>query len=311
MSDAQSNPFEFNNSVVLSDSEMFLESCAERGLNTQTLSAVERLPECSLVFSFSDDAARRTFVLARNSSKSRRCIFCPVQVFDGRVCSALYGLELMFISDIGKALESQRKYLKMLNAGGVFVLQGFNAFASVRVNEAAMPYALISEDVCGGFVHSVAEFFEVHDAHMRPHDACPFVVEGTLHVSGLLMVLRKSGVRFPEGTERKLVCLAREVASHQARLTVKNNCVTSFVVCNCDYVELLKRAGGARGLSLTEFAIGVNDAIASSINFSVNSQLNEGVGGVHVALGDGSTGYHIDFLSPGTRVTPQRYDGCR
>lgn len=304
-------PFECANSILLSDSEAFLMECAERGFNTASLSAVEKLPQSSLVFSFSDSAARRTFTLARNSSEGRKCVFCPVHVFDGSVGSALYGLELISISDFGKVLESQREFLRMLNSHGLFTLQGVGTFASVRLNGAAMPYALLREDVEEGFVHSVAEFFEVHYAHMRAGDACPFAVEGSLYISGMLMVLRKRDVKLPDGVERKLIRLARKVAKHKASLTIKNNCVASFVVCDVDYLELLRCACGVRALNVTEFAIGVNEEIASLIDFSINSQMNEGVGGIHVALGDGSTGYHIDFLSPGTRISAQRNNVCR
>ncbi|WP_259697667.1 hypothetical protein [Pseudomonas brassicacearum] len=69
-------------------------------------------------------------------------------------------------------------------------------------------------------------------------------------------------------------------------------------------MELLTVAAGARGLRLTEFAIGVNSEIKPLIDYKMNSQLNEGIDGVHLAIGDGSSGYHIDFLSPAVSVTP-------
>ena len=68
--------------------------------------------------------------------------------------------------------------------------------------------------------------------------------------------------------------------------------------------KLLDLAAGSRGLKLTEFAIGVNEAITPSIDYKINSQMNEGISGVHLAIGDGSSRYHIDFLSPAVSVSP-------
>lgn len=82
------------------------------------------------------------------------------------------------------------------------------------------------------------------------------------------------------------------------------NKVTSLQADNEEHIETLKSAAGIRGLGLTEFAIGVNEDIAAFIDYKVNSQMNEGINGVHLAIGDGSSGFHIDFLSPDVKVTP-------
>ena len=47
---------------------------------------------------------------------------------------------------------------------------------------------------------------------------------------------------------------------------------------------------------LTEVAFGSLE-LSNNINWSINSQLNEPAGGVHIALGAGETGAHIDFVS--------------
>lgn len=132
----------------------------------------------------------------------------------------------------------------------------------------------------------------------------PIFFSGELNISGILTVLRKPNPMLPEDMKMKLQQLSDTLSENGGLLTVVENKVTSLRTGNGEYIEVLKMAAGTRGLELTEFAIGVNDEIAPLIDYKMNSQLNEGVGGVHLAIGDGSSGYHIDFLSPAANVSP-------
>ena len=287
-------------SVILYDSVPFLEQCAQQNFITKDITKTNHLDENSIVFSFTDNAAKRTFELAKLANK-KRCIFCPIHVFEASTKNALYTLSQLIKSDIGQCLIEQRKTLELVNCKTPLKLVSPRSKSTVTISNNATPYAILEEDLLGDFVHSVAEFFEVHFAHMKPQDPCPFSVEGELRVSGILTVLRKKE-GMPPLIADSLNTLIREVASKQAVLQVNANKVISFKVGNQEFLELIQRAAGPRGAYLTEFAIGVNRAITPLIDFSINSQMNEGVSGVHVALGDGTTGYHIDFLCPGVVV---------
>lgn len=300
MASIQHSWLDEKNFVITSDSIPFLEHCANHHFTTKDLMQTESLPQNSLVFSFSDIAAKKTFELARLSSR-KRCIFFPIHAFENSVKNATYSLQCFLKSSIPHSLKEQRKALERLNCESPLTLRGHSTHSTVSISNKAVPYAMLEEDVQDDFVHSVAEFFEVHFAHMKAKEPCPFSADGEFHVEGILTVLRK-----PESVDRSITealdTLVAEVASIQALLKVKNNRVRSFMVGSCDYADLIQRAAGMRGGNLTEFAIGVNQAITPLIDFSVNSQMNEGVSGVHVAVGDGTTGYHIDFLCPGVIV---------
>lgn len=286
---------------ILSDSEEFTSRCAGLGVPALNLSDLAVLPEYCVVFSFCDDAAKLVFKKARESPV-KKLIFCAVHVFDASIDSVFYTLELLLQSDIQSALQLQRKVLEKLECHKHLRVTGVDTQVEVSIFDDAKPYALIAEDVCGDFVHSVAEFFEVHYAHMNSLKPCPFHAEGVLKVAGILTVLRKSDSPCSQDLKDKLKKLTGRVAEYGAMAVVKNNKLRSFKVDNKEEIELLIAAAGPRGGQLTEFAIGVNKSLAPIVDFSVNSQMNEGVDGVHVAIGDGSTGYHIDFLSPGAAV---------
>lgn len=288
---------------IIADSEYFLEECSKLGFKTAKISSIERLPKHSIIFSFTNDAAKSTFEIAKNT-QSKKSIFCAMQVFDPSIDSALYSLKLLLESDFEKALRTQRSMLNMLNSHQSFFLSGNDTNARVRILPHAQPYGLITEDIEDGFIHSVAEFFEVHYAHMNPREPCPFSVSGTVKVSGILIVLRKHNPTLPEGLKTSLIWLSNLLSDEGALLSIEDNTITSLKIKNQEHIKLLDLAAGPRGLRLTEFAIGVNESIETSIDYKVNSQLNEGIRGIHLAIGDGSSGYHIDFLSPAVTVSP-------
>ncbi|CAI8983220.1 3-oxoacyl-ACP synthase [Pseudomonas sp. IT-P253] len=290
---------------IIADSEDFLKKCAHLGFNTTNIYELEKLPKNSIVFSFSNDAAKMTFELAKNT-ESKKSVFCATQVFEPTVASALYSLKLLLSSNFEHALCTQRSVLNMLNSNESFILSGNDADAQVTIFPHAQPYAILAEDVSHDFVQSVAEFFEVHYAHMNPQEPCPFCFSGTLKIAGILTVLRKPNPILPEGLKDSLKWLSDRISEEGALLSVEDNTITSLKIKNEEHIKLLDLAAGSRGLKLTEFAIGVNEAIAPDIDYKINSQMNEGIRGVHIAIGDGSSGYHIDFLSPAVSVSPTR-----
>ncbi|WP_160109393.1 hypothetical protein [Pseudomonas izuensis] len=288
---------------IIADSETFLQECSKLGFETANIFDIDRLPQNSIIFSFTNDAAKLTFEIAQ-STKLKKSIFCATQVFEPTLDTALYSLNLLLKSDFEKALITQRRVLNMLNSHDSFVLTGNGAEAKVTVFSHAQPYALIAEDIEDNFIQSVAEFFEVHYAHMNPQNPSPFSFHGTLKISGILTVLRRPNPTLPEGLKTSLRWLSNLISEKGATLSIENNIITSLKTDNDEHLKLLDLAAGPRGLNLTEFAIGVNDSITTSINYKTNSQLNEGISGVHLAIGDGSSGYHIDFLSPEVIVSP-------
>ena len=298
-------PFDLSELWVISDNDTFLQQCTASGFKTQALSKIDRLPAQSLIFSFCNEAAKRTFDIAKNTP-SKKSIFCATHVFDASVTSALYSLKLIMKSNFYGALEKQRSVLTLLDTYHQFHLAGDRSLATVVISEQATPYAMITEDIATSYIYSVAEFFEVHYAHMDAHEPCPFTFNGQLKVSGILTVLRKQPFPPNPKLKRALDKLVQHVACHTALLTIENNLITSFMANNIEHKALLNCAAGPRALKLTEFAVGVNDAISPFIDYRINSQMNEGISGVHVALGDGSSGYHIDFLSPGVTFSPTK-----
>ncbi len=283
--------------IILADNEMFIRALAELGLDAAAVGSPEPLPAQSLVFSFSSQGARQFYERAART-RDKQSILCPLHAFDPGLENALYSLMLLLRNDFAGCLRRQREHLRLLSRQQRLRLAGEGSRADVWLRNRSAPYVTTREEIGEHFVLSVSELFEVHYAHMRPDSPDLFQLNGILRISGLLT--SRGGNRTPlaTGVDEQLLELAQKVARHQAWLHIEGNQVRSFKVAGQEYTGLLARAAGDRGLYLSEFAIGVNDTIGPNINYSHNSPMNEGVGGVHVGLGDGASGYHIDFLSP-------------
>jgi hypothetical protein len=101
---------------------------------------------------------------------------------------------------------------------------------------------------------------------------------------------------------------ARRIAGRVARaggvlVDVEDSRMTS-ARCDdgSDILDDLLACVGDDGDKIVEFSFGTNSDIDGALDWSVNSQINEGASGVHIALGDGVTGAHVDFVRPGATV---------
>lgn len=291
--------------VLLADDQTFLTEATAAGAQTRDLNSVESMPENAVVISFSKESARRVAELGEDSEDAR-ILFCAAHVFDNSLPTAHYTLELISQSDFYKALITQENLTQMLNSTNAVSFQGNGSFGEVRFKDGAHPVSLSRDDVKGGFALSVAEFFEVQYAHVKSGKPCPFHLEGTLSVSGILSVHRPSGVLPYSGAHEDARNLVNEIANaNETILSATDNSINSLLVDGKEKVGLLRDLAGERGCSLTEFAIGVNPDIEERVDYGFNSQINEGVEGIHVAVGDGASGFHIDFLCPKVHVSPK------
>ncbi|MGY2200673.1 hypothetical protein [Pseudomonas gingeri] len=289
--------------IIVADNEMFIRGLCELGLEASLLGSLEQLPAHSLGFSFSSQGARQFYQRAARTGH-KQTLLCPLHVFEHSLENALYSLMLLLRSNFADCLQRQQDTLRLLSGQQRLRLSSASSRAEVWLDHHSTPYAMTRDEIGSNFVLSVTELFEVHYAHMNPDGPDLFQVSGVLHVSGLLMSRGSRAQSLPHELVVDMQALAANVARHDAWLQVERNRVLSLKVAGREYVDLLRRAAGKRGLLLSEFAIGVNDAIGPNINYSHNSPMNEGIRGVHVAIGDGASGYHIDFLSPGVEVLP-------
>ncbi|TCP21886.1 hypothetical protein EV207_13928 [Scopulibacillus darangshiensis] len=88
-------------------------------------------------------------------------------------------------------------------------------------------------------------------------------------------------------------------------IVIEDSHVKHVFTGNLDLAEELEELTNKRSeLVLTEMAFSTNGGITEKdLDWSKNSQLNEGAIGIHFGIGDGLTGAHIDFICPGVKLT--------
>lgn len=298
--------FDSKDITLLTDSEGLLAYGQSNHIPVGLICEQNHLPANSVCITVTRQGTESLLQLAARS-ESGKAIYTQAHAFDPAFDSVIYGFEQMCNSDYCQAMHKQEQLLALLDDHDQLILVGPNSSGRLIIAEGVAPYAMIEEDVQAAkdkFIFPLAELLEVHYTHMNPDEPRSFTVNGTFEVAGMLSALGYHDPSTPLQLIESLAALAVLVAKHRATVVIKDNLVSSFKIAGRDYCTLLNQATGPRGLHLTECAFGVNANIAATIDYKINSQLNEGIEGLHVAVGDGRQGYHIDLLMPGVVASP-------
>jgi len=151
-----------------------------------------------------------------------------------------------------------------------------------------------------GKIRSVAEYFEVNFNHLYPDLPSPFELNGKFRFSSCLYAIHPST---NDISSKQLKCAKKlfkdTYQSNNCIMVIEKNNIKSFKIDDVERVDdVVTIAGNSRKSTITEFAFGLNSDIYEHINWSYNSQINEGCSGIHLGVGDGKTGIHMDFISP-------------
>jgi hypothetical protein len=286
---------------LLTDSTELAHHAREQAIDARLINQQTQLPANSVCITLSRAGTDSLLRLAARCP-SGRAIYTQAHAFDPTLSSAIYTLELICASDYRQAMGHQETLLELLDDHNRLQLIGPGSHGRLEIRHGTAPYAMIDEDVRAAgdhFIFPLAELLEVHYTHMNPDEPSAFRLDGEFKVAGILAARGYPDPSIPPHLIESLTDLIEQVAAHGATAMIEDNQLRGFSVKGRDQCALLNQATGPRGLQLTECAFGVNASIADCIDYRINSQLNEGIEGMHVAVGDGRQGYHIDLLMPG------------
>jgi len=301
------NIFSCKRVSIITDSQLLVDSLHELNINAYNIE--DGFPKASALISLpTTPEGSETINKQRTSQKPYRELSSAMHVFDPSVSTCIYTLKNILKSNYSESFSLQEKALRLINDNRLIQIeQQDSTYGVVEIHKNAIPEGLIEEDIIdSSFSFSIASLFEVSLSHIHSREPSPMTVNGQFSIKGLLGARRGYMDKNHLEAENTFNLLLREVAEHGAHLIVENNKVASFSIQGKEYINtLVWLAGEARGPNITEFAIGTNSVISDHIDFTINSQINEGVKGIHLGIGDGVSGYHIDLLCPNARATPK------
>ncbi|MBE1530408.1 hypothetical protein [Actinomadura algeriensis] len=291
----------------MSDDETLLREASRYGLTSVPMAEADELPAGANVVLF-----LREHLLSREIRKRFRAakvLFVPISSFDTELESALYTLRLTFLTDYAAAVERTRRWIDDLGRRTEpisFVSKGpcssggpGTNFVCALADDLTLD-AWASPTIGAGQWVGVGSYCELAvtgrgPAANRPH---PFTIDGTAVASG---VLAARDPRFDDAGDARIRAandLRRELARRAPIvLRLKGGVLAEARADGEDFTDALREATNPEyGLHALELGLGTNQHVLPHVDWTVNSQLNEGAGPVHIGFGDGITGAHMDFV---------------
>lgn len=285
-----------NIAIVTSQSDVFHWMIA-RNIEAYMLDSIVHLPAnvVDLCGSTAHHVKMRSLI---ETSPQTKLISIPQNSFDGSSAAVLYSFNQLINSDCLDSVAKQGELLPLFENTSSLSFSGKHTSGVCHLSDEIQLSTLDFTDFSPGTTCSVAQLFEVSIDHAHSTSPAPFDISGSFEFSGLLAARSPhySGNVIPQEAIHSLIDMAAQSA--YAKLVIEKNQIVSIRVDGVEIKDLIASKTGPGGLQLTEFAIGLNRRIKKEIDWRINSQLNEGVEGVHFGIGDGTSGLHIDFLCP-------------
>jgi len=246
--------------------------------------------------------------LFRNS----RVLIIPLISFDPSMDAAVYTVELLARSTFEAAAIANERWLKLLMGCKqplIFSGKGCDLVCEVEEDVYVMRPKTEAQ-LSPGEWDSIGSYFEVGMVP-QPEDIRPaFIVNGILSVPGVAVAHHRQmrddllplAMRAWELFQR-----LRDQNLFPLLVRIENSRVVHVFAGEKDIAgELEDLTNRKRESVLTEMAFSTNEGmIPENIDWTKNAQLNEGALGIHVGIGDGLTGAHIDLICPEVKLKNQ------
>ncbi|WP_085505179.1 hypothetical protein [Thalassobacillus devorans] len=238
--------------------------------------------------------------------KDSRVLTIPLLSFSSEYNASLYTMKLLADSDFEYAVKANEEWIKyMMDIDGPMVFHGENSNFSCELDEEDVHVMKpkISVEIEPGEWESIGSYFEVGMVP-DPEDFRPgFIVNGTLSVPGVAIAHHRQihdNLKPYHAEAWNLFTDLHEEGLFPLKVNIKDSHVQSILAGDRDISDkLLEITNKKRELVLTEMAFSTNRGIVpENIDWKINSQLNEGALGIHVGIGVGLTGIHIDLICP-------------
>jgi hypothetical protein len=286
---------------VVSDDEWLRQAGSYYGLTSVPLTDAESLPHGANVVLF----LRHQLVSAqvRRMFLNARVLTVPIASFDDSLDAALYTQKLAMLTDYEAACTRARYWIDGLtnNRGSVVFhdRDGTTQLLCSLADDLTADAHLVPVIDVGQWI-SVGSYCEISITARPAKGRRPFSLNGVATASGVLVA---RDPRCTEAGDARIRAAARLREELTARVPItlhlEDSILTRVTAGGKNFTtELCQVTNPDHNLHALELGIGTNQDLLPHVNWTVNSQLNEGVGPVHLGFGEGITGAHMDFIVP-------------
>lgn len=259
----------------------------------------------AVVFAGCDYDNLDAYVVERRM-KHAAILWSPVGSFNGSAAAAIYGLERLLASDLQDAASRNNAWMDFYaNTEGPVRAIGEGTDITCWISDPLFVATHVRPEMSPGEWLSIGSFLEVNCEAVHENQVV-FNVTGTLRATGMLAARHLQPSAIDVAAKHRVATAFVEDIGRNNRVVeieFEDSMLTACTVDGIDQLDfVVDLAGPLAGARVTEFAIGTNHALGSTVDWGVNSQMNEGVGGVHVGIGEGVTGVHLDFIAPDVEV---------
>ena len=225
-------------------------------------------------------------------------VHLPAVKFDGSLPVIEYSFNQLLSGDIEQALAIRDiLYDKIAESESELYLsdsRGSKLKCSLGEN---IEIANADVELESGWFYSVAEFWESSVVNTKANKSS-FSVDGTFYFDGILTQTTTQETKDYNWQPLQYIT-DRVKLSQEKYLEIEDNAITHLIIDGQDETAALldMTYNLERGLNLTEIAFGANKKIGETIDWSINSVVNEGIYGTHVGIGMAQKAPHIDFIS--------------
>jgi len=296
--------FEGHQPFYLSDDPQLAEVFSELGLPSAFLGdAPDPMPEALVVFA-SDFLELPSYAPTLAKMRHSRLFWMPIAAFGGSFEEGLYALRLLLTSDFVKMTGRNRDILSLFaSTSGPYVFTSHGHQLTFDLSEDVPIATRTRVALSPGESTSLGFYTEVGMSMAVPDLSMPYTANGEFVAERVLFARQRQSPPELDWLFARGEAALEQVKAELLPLTMTIKDSRLDPSCLRELQEIFYWTTNASyEWRLAELAFGTNVGIADSVDWSYNSQFNEGIGGMHIALGDGRTGFHIDFICPGGQL---------
>ncbi len=291
--------FDSEDIIFVSDNRRLIHWLQNLNIRCSHIANVKKLPNNVVSIQSNTYHFNKVTTLLEGSDAS--VLTVPQVAFDTSFEVLQYNCKKLLETNFSRAFEKKNSVLSFLETSDRSIFNFCSDKANIQcefMEHAEFQYPT-SIRLTKNEPTSFAEFLELTFEHIHPRQPRPFVLSGHFAVSSILYAFTPGIIMHSHRELRaKAQKLFRQVSSSTKKeIAFRNNKISSFQIDGKEFLaNLCELTGHCRNNEITEFAFGLNQDILHTINWSMNAQINEGASGIHIGIGDGVTGAHIDFI---------------